>query len=74
MHIIRRTEEELEEDLRKVLQVSCKFILMSSILIMNIMRCLCSDCKETKIYQVAKDDVKAKWLWTVSEKWTRIAT
>ncbi|KAK5647718.1 hypothetical protein RI129_002610 [Pyrocoelia pectoralis] len=31
------------------------------------------DYQETKVSDAANDDKTAKWLWTVSEKWTRLA-
>jgi retinol dehydrogenase 13 len=32
-----------------------------------------SDCKEKEVAEAAKDDKMGKWLWNVSEKWTRIS-
>lgn len=32
-----------------------------------------SDVAEKEIAPQAKDDVTAKWLWIVSEKWTRLS-
>lgn len=33
-----------------------------------------SDCNLKDVASSAKDDSMAKWLWAVSEKWTRLTT
>ncbi|XP_018328901.1 retinol dehydrogenase 12-like [Agrilus planipennis] len=32
-----------------------------------------SNCSEAELSEAAKDDATAKWLWLVSEKWTRLS-
>jgi len=32
----------------------------------------CSECREQDVAPQAKDEVTTKWLWAVSEKWTRL--
>lgn len=34
----------------------------------------CSDYKEVETSSAANDDFTARWLWAVSEKWTRLTT
>lgn len=31
-----------------------------------------SDCAPAEVSEAAKDDNMARWLWQVSEKWTKI--
>lgn len=31
-----------------------------------------SDCTEKQIAPQAEDEITAKWLWIVSQKWTRL--